>query len=65
VELTEPGHRAVEAAVTELLTYEQGLVDVLDPGQQEELALLLAALIRALTLRAAGQGVSAQDVGIQ
>jgi DNA-binding MarR family transcriptional regulator len=65
VELTEPGHRAVEAAVTELLTYEQGLVDVLDPGQQEELALLLATLVQALTVRAARQGASAQDVGTQ
>jgi DNA-binding MarR family transcriptional regulator len=65
VELTEPGHRAVEAAVTELLTYEQGLVDVLDPGQQEELALLLATLVRALTVRAARQGAPAQDVGTQ
>lgn len=65
VELTEPGHRAVEGAVTELLTYEQGLVDVLDPGQQEELALLLATLVQALTLRAAGQGAAGQGAAGQ
>ena len=65
VELTEPGHHTVETAVTELLAYEQGLVDVLDPGQQDELARLLATLLRRLTERAAGPGGAAQDVGIQ
>ena len=65
VELTEPGHHTVETAVTELLAYEQGLVDVLDPGQQDELARLLATLLRRLTERAAGPGGAAHDVGIQ
>ena len=64
VELTEPGHHTVEGAVTELLAYEQQLVDVLDPGQQEQLSLLLATLLRSLADRAASQG-PAQDVGIQ
>jgi DNA-binding MarR family transcriptional regulator len=64
VELTEAGHVAVETAVGDLLGYEQGLVDdVLDPGQQEELAQLLAILVRSLADRAASQGPA--EVGTQ
>jgi DNA-binding MarR family transcriptional regulator len=48
VELTEAGHRLVQDAVGRLLTYEQGLVGVLQPGEQEELARLLAVLLRGL-----------------
>jgi DNA-binding MarR family transcriptional regulator len=52
VELTDEGHRAVESAVTRLLSYEQGLVDVLSPEQQEELARLLSILLASLAGRA-------------
>jgi DNA-binding MarR family transcriptional regulator len=72
VELTEAGHVAVEAAVTDLLGYEQGLVDdVLDAGQQEELARLLGILVRSLADRADRQadsqaaGQDAAEVGTQ
>lgn len=65
VELTEAGHVAVEAAVSDLLGYEQGLVDdVLNAGQQEELARLLGILVRSLADRAAGQEPAA-EVGTQ
>ena len=64
VELTEAGHVAVETAVSDLLRYEQVLVDdALDPGQQEELARLLGILVGSLTGRAAGQ--DAGEVGTQ
>jgi DNA-binding MarR family transcriptional regulator len=52
VELTAQGHRVVQRAVAELLTYEQGLVDVLDPIEQDELARLLAVLLAGLVARA-------------
>jgi DNA-binding MarR family transcriptional regulator len=52
VELTPVGHRAVEQAVGELLTYEQGLIDGLNPQEQQELARLLTALLRDLNTRA-------------
>ena len=55
VELTKHGHRVVENAVGRLLSYEQGLVDHLTPGEQEELARLLAALLSGLAVRAAAQ----------
>jgi DNA-binding MarR family transcriptional regulator len=48
IELTDSGHRSVQEAVGRLLTYEQGLVGVLQPGEQEELARLLAVLLRGL-----------------
>ena len=48
VELTEAGHLAVERAVGALLSHEQGLVDVLDLDQQDELATLLSTLLRRL-----------------
>jgi DNA-binding MarR family transcriptional regulator len=48
VELTELGHRVVERAVGRLLAHEQDLVAALDPGEQEDLARLLAALLRGL-----------------
>ena len=51
VELAEPGHREVERAVGSLLTYEQGLVNVLGPGEQEELARLLSVLVLSLADR--------------
>jgi DNA-binding MarR family transcriptional regulator len=51
VELTDAGHRSVQEAVGQLLTYEQGLVAVLEPAEQEELARLLAVLLRGLTGR--------------
>lgn len=51
VELTERGHREVGQAVGSLLSYEQGLVDVLDPAQQEELASLLTILLASLAER--------------
>ncbi|MFD0258544.1 MarR family winged helix-turn-helix transcriptional regulator [Kitasatospora indigofera] len=54
VELTAPGHRAVEEAVGGLLTYEQGLVESLAPHEQEELARLLTILLRDLSARARG-----------
>jgi DNA-binding MarR family transcriptional regulator len=53
VELTEAGHEAVTDAVSRLLTREQRLVDVLQPGEQEELARLLSILLRRLAERAA------------
>jgi DNA-binding MarR family transcriptional regulator len=46
VELTADGHAAVDVAVGTLLSHEQGIVDVLDPVQQEQLAGLLAELLR-------------------
>ncbi len=55
VELTERGHRQVEEAVGSLLRYEQDLVDILDPGQQDELARLLAILLDSLAERAEHQ----------
>lgn len=51
VELTELGHRAVEDAVGRLLGHEQDLVTVLEPAEQEELARLLAVLLRSLSER--------------
>ena len=51
VELAEPGHREVERAVGSLLTYEQGLVNVLGPGEQAELARLLSVLVLSLADR--------------
>jgi DNA-binding MarR family transcriptional regulator len=70
VELTEAGHQAVEAAVSGLLAYEQTLVDVLGPADQDELARLLAILLRSLAERAANAGAAdrpgkGQDVGTQ
>jgi DNA-binding MarR family transcriptional regulator len=55
VELTEAGHAAVTDAVRGLLTREQRLVDVLQPGEQEELARLLSILLRSLAERAAAR----------
>ncbi|WP_328891766.1 MarR family winged helix-turn-helix transcriptional regulator [Streptomyces sp. NBC_00316] len=52
VELTPEGHRAVENAVDGLLTYEQSLIEVLSPQDQQELARLLAALLQDLNDRA-------------
>lgn len=52
VELTTQGHHAVEGAVSELLNYEQSLVDALYPSEQEELARLLAVLLHGLIARA-------------
>ncbi len=46
VELTSDGHAAVETAVGTVLRHEQQVVDVLDPVQQEQLAGMLAALLR-------------------
>jgi hypothetical protein len=60
VRLTEPGHRAVEDAVSRLPTYEQRLADILEPQQDEELARLLSILLRSLARRAAGQDVGTQ-----
>jgi len=51
VELAEAAHREVERAVGSLLTYEQGLVNVLGPGEQEELARLLSVLVLSLADR--------------
>ncbi len=49
VELTAAGHEAVEAAVGDLLRYEQSLVDqLLDPVEQAQLALLMAKLLSGL-----------------
>jgi DNA-binding MarR family transcriptional regulator len=59
VELTDVGHRLVQQAVGQLLTYEQGLVDVLEPAEQEELARLLAALLAGLARSASASGLSA------
>jgi DNA-binding MarR family transcriptional regulator len=52
VELTPAGHREVERAVGLLLGHEQDLVEVLSPGEQEELARLLAVLLGSLRQRA-------------
>jgi DNA-binding MarR family transcriptional regulator len=46
VELTPDGHAAVEAAVAAVLRHEQQVVDVLDPVHQEQLAEMLAVLLR-------------------
>jgi DNA-binding MarR family transcriptional regulator len=51
IELTEQGHREVEAGVDSLLSHEQSLVDVLEPAQQAQLARLLAQLLRGLADR--------------
>lgn len=51
IELTEQGHREVEAGVDSLLSHEQSLVDVLEPAQQAQLARLLAQLLRGLAER--------------
>ncbi|MDH6134394.1 DNA-binding MarR family transcriptional regulator [Kitasatospora sp. MAA4] len=49
VELTPVGHAQVEAAVADLLHYEQELVDqALDADEQAELARMLAKLLAAL-----------------
>jgi DNA-binding MarR family transcriptional regulator len=58
VELTEAGHREVERAVGLLLGHEQNLVEVLSPGEQEELAHLLAVLLGTLRQRAIGGAAS-------
>lgn len=63
VELTGHGYRRVEEAVSSLLGYEQGLVDVLDGGQQEELARLLAVLLASLTDRAEQRGRRSGTLG--
>jgi hypothetical protein len=42
---------AATLAQSSLLSREQGLVEVLEPGQQEELAGLPAVLVRSLTER--------------
>jgi len=55
VELTDAGHAAVTGAVSRLLTYEQRLVDILEPAEQEELARLLSILLHSLAERAAGR----------
>jgi DNA-binding MarR family transcriptional regulator len=55
VELTETGHAAVADAVSRLLTYEQRLVDILEPGEQEELARLLSILLHSLAGRASAR----------
>jgi DNA-binding MarR family transcriptional regulator len=52
VELTSRGHEEVERAVGLLLTREQSLVDVLGAGEQEQLASLLAMLLRGLATHA-------------
>ncbi|MHA6762617.1 MarR family winged helix-turn-helix transcriptional regulator [Streptacidiphilus sp. PAMC 29251] len=51
VELTSAGHHAVENAVDGLLNYEQGLIEVLSPQEQQELARLLAVLLQDLNDR--------------
>jgi DNA-binding MarR family transcriptional regulator len=55
VELTRQGHAEVERAVGSLLQYEQGLADVLDADQQQDLAGLLTLLLRGLTERDEGR----------
>lgn len=60
VELTASGHRAVEGAVSGLLSYEQGLIEVLAPREQQELARLLAALLGDLTRRAQARRAGAR-----
>ncbi|MET7288987.1 MarR family transcriptional regulator [Streptomyces sp. NPDC005573] len=52
VELTPEGHRAVENAVDTLLTYEQGLIEVLSPHEQQALTRLLVVLLQDLNDRA-------------
>ena len=52
VELTSRGHEEVERAVGLLLTREQRLVDVLGTGEQQQLAGLLAVLLRGLATHA-------------
>ncbi|MGW1716033.1 MarR family winged helix-turn-helix transcriptional regulator [Streptomyces sp. NPDC002156] len=52
VELTPEGHHAVENAVDGLLNYEQGLIEVLSPQDQQELGRLLAVLVQDLNDRA-------------
>jgi DNA-binding MarR family transcriptional regulator len=54
VELTPDGHAAVEAAVGAVLGHEQRMVDVLDPVRQEQLAEMLAVLLRGFEERAGG-----------
>jgi DNA-binding MarR family transcriptional regulator len=63
VELTEVGHRAVEDAVSRLLGHEQDLVAMLEPGEQEDLARLLATLLRGLSDRSAQDPVSTGPAG--
>ncbi len=46
VQLTPDGHSAVDAAVGAVLNREQRMVDVLDPLHQEQLGVMLAALLR-------------------
>jgi DNA-binding MarR family transcriptional regulator len=46
VELTAAGHAAVDVAVGTVLSHEQRIVDVLNAVQQEQLAGMLAALLR-------------------
>ncbi len=55
VELTHAGHREVERAVGLLLSHEQGLVDVLAPDRQADLAQLLALLLESLAGRQRGR----------
>jgi DNA-binding MarR family transcriptional regulator len=58
VELTPTGHREVERAVGLLLGHEQDLVEVLSPGEQEDLRRLLAVLLASLRQRALEQASS-------
>jgi DNA-binding MarR family transcriptional regulator len=65
VELTTRGHGAVERAVSELLAYEQGLADILQPHQQEQLARLLAMLLQGLAARAVAARADPNPTGGQ
>lgn len=58
VELTPEGHHEVERAVGLLLGHEQDLMEVLSPGEQEDLARLLAVLLASLRERADGRAPS-------
>jgi DNA-binding MarR family transcriptional regulator len=63
IELTGRGHQHVEQAVGSVLSYEQGLVDVLEPAQQAELGRLLAMLLAGLADRAPRQDRGSGTLG--
>ena len=54
VELTDEGHRLIEASVERLLRHEERLIDHLTPAERDELTELLRKLLDGLVARSPG-----------
>jgi DNA-binding MarR family transcriptional regulator len=64
VELTDAGHRLIEASVERLLRHEERLIDHLSPAERAELTALLRKLLDGLIDRSsAGEDVDFGPVG--